>query len=75
MWVSVLPTVGRANIVNGFLSSPEYRTSAVQRFYQTLLHRLAVPGASEVHGWVGSSLDLLSIELIFATTNEYYQNG
>jgi hypothetical protein len=75
VWVSVLPTVGRANIVNGFLSSPEYRTSAVQRFYQTLLHRLAMPGPSEVHGWVGSSLDLLSIELIFATTNEYYQNG
>jgi hypothetical protein len=75
MWVSALPTVGRANIVNGFLYSAEYRTSAVQRFYQTLLHRPTVPGASEVRGWVGSSLDLLSIELIFATTNEYYQNG
>jgi hypothetical protein len=40
-----------------------------------LLHRSGPPTMAELNGWVGSSLDVLSIEARMAATDEFFSNG
>jgi hypothetical protein len=44
-------------------------------YLQNLLHRSAAPTASEINGWVNSGADFLSMEVSFASTMEFYNNG
>jgi hypothetical protein len=88
-WLAVLPTIGRAGVVSGFLSSGEYRTDEVDQLYGNplapvtsvtssfpdLLHRASPPSATEVSGWVTSGLDILTIEALFAGSPEYFSLG
>ncbi len=73
-WLGALPN-GRVFVALGFLGSPEYRSDVVTQFYGTLVDRPTAPAASEVAGWVNSGLDILAIEVGFASSPEYYQNG
>jgi hypothetical protein len=43
--------------------------------YAQLLHRTPPPSAAEVKGWVGSGLDLLTINILFAGSAEFQRNG
>jgi hypothetical protein len=74
-WVNVLPSIGRASIVNLFVHSAEYRGNAIRPFYVHLLHRPTLPSDAEVAVWVNTSMDLFSIEIVFTSTDEYYFNG
>jgi hypothetical protein len=74
-WVALLPQLGRAGVVQGFLSAPEFRAWEVGDDYTQLLDRTQPPSAAEVNGWVGSGLDLLTIDTLFATSPEYQANG
>jgi hypothetical protein len=88
-WVPQVPTLGRGAIALTFLNSAESRNGEVRTFYgdptltplpwQTylpnLLHRSAAPAASEINSWVNSSADFLSIEVSFASTMEFYNDG
>jgi glucose/arabinose dehydrogenase len=81
-WVSQLATLGRSGVALGFLDSTEFRSDVVQTLYgQTstgplpfvpdLLKRPMAPTASEVAGWVNSSLDVWGIDVAMAGTFEY----
>jgi hypothetical protein len=71
-WLGVLPTLSRAGVAAAFVGSGEYRSDQITQFYSSLLHRSA--SASEVAGWVNSGADLLSIEVAFASSGEFYAN-
>jgi Domain of unknown function (DUF4214)/Protein of unknown function (DUF1565) len=70
-----LPQIGRAGVAKEFLMSQEYRGLAVADDYTNLLKRDQPPTASEVSFWVGSGKDLLTLDTIFAGTQEFQQNG
>jgi hypothetical protein len=74
-WLSVLPSLGRAGVANGFVTGMEYRTDVVTGFYSSLLDRTTPPAKAEVSFWVNSGLDILNIELGFASSSEYFNNG
>lgn len=88
-WVAALPSLGRAGVALAFTGSAEFRSGAVRTFYGDptqsprpyqpffvdLLHRGAPPTAGEVQGWVNSTLDVLKIQLAFASSPEFYSNG
>jgi len=40
-----------------------------------MLHRSSPPSKAEVNSWVNSGLDLLSIEVDFANSSEFFNNG
>jgi hypothetical protein len=67
--------VSRANAAADILSSPEFRGDEATLFAGTLLDRTTAPSAAEVAAWIGNKLDLLSIEAVFASSPEYFQNG
>jgi len=85
-WVSRLPVLGRNGVANGFATSSEFRSDAVRTFYgdptlnplpfqpfwPDLLHRTSPPSTAEVNSWVNSGQDLMTIEVGFAASNEYY---
>jgi hypothetical protein len=72
-WVAALPQLGRAVVAQQFLTSPEFRGLEVGDDYAQLLHR--TPSTAEVNTWVGSTLDLLTIDTLFAGSPEFQQNG
>jgi Domain of unknown function (DUF4214) len=74
-WLGVLPSLGRAGVGGGFLASAEYRTDVIAPLYTTLLDRAAAPSPAEVSSWVNSGLDILRVELGFASSPEYFANG
>jgi hypothetical protein len=74
-WLAVLPAAGRAGVALGFVDGPEYRGDVVTGFYSSLLDRTTAPSAAEVAGWVNSGLDILSIEVAFASSHEYFLDG
>jgi hypothetical protein len=71
--VALLSQLGRAGVVQGFLSSPEFRAGEVGDDYAQLLHRTS--SAAEVNSWVGSGLDLLAIDTLFAASPEFQLNA
>ncbi|HLN29644.1 MAG TPA: DUF4214 domain-containing protein [Gemmataceae bacterium] len=74
-WLTQLPTLGRNGVVAGIVGSAEYRTDEVLGLYVTLLHRQGRPSAAELAFWANSNLDLLSIEVQFTGSQEFYTNG
>jgi hypothetical protein len=88
-WAAALAGIGRAAVINGFLSSAEYRSDVVQQLYgftpapavseaslfSPVLHRTSAPAAAEINAWVNSPLDTLAIETVIAGSNEFFANG
>jgi hypothetical protein len=72
-YLTLLPQLGRAAVARGFLSSSEFRGDEAGSDYTQLLGR--APSAAEVNGWVGSNLDLLTIDTFFAASSEFQMNG
>jgi hypothetical protein len=70
---ALLSQLGRAGMAQDFLSSPEFRAGEVGDDYAQLLHR--TPSAAEVNSWVGSGLDLLAIDTLFAASPEFQLNA
>jgi hypothetical protein len=67
--------MGRAGVAKGFLYSPEFRGLEVSDDYTQLLDRMQPPSAAEASGWVGSGLDILTIDALIAGSPEYQLNG
>jgi hypothetical protein len=74
-WLTQLPALGRNGVVADIIGSAEYRTDEVLGLYVTLLHRQAQPSAAELAFWANSNVDLLSIEVQFTGTQEFFVNG
>jgi hypothetical protein len=74
-WLSVLPVLGHSGVASIILTTAEYRTDVITPLFTNLLDRTTPPSATEVSGWVNSGLDLLTIELDFASSAEYFTNG
>jgi hypothetical protein len=87
-WLGLLPSIGRTAVIGDFVGSLEFRTDIVQQLYgfppetapqesivsvfPPLLQRQSAPSAAEVNPWVGSSLDILTMEVDFASTPEFF---
>jgi hypothetical protein len=85
-WASAVPSLGRGGLVSTFLGSLEFRAAAIAQMYgytpapavaptslfARLLRRTMSPAQSEINGWAGTSLDLASIEKLFAGSYEFY---
>jgi virginiamycin B lyase len=76
-WLTALPTIGRAGVVQGFLSSAEYTEQRVLAYYRDLLHRPDQPLATqgELKSWLGRNLSTEQIRLLFRASEEYYSNA
>jgi len=72
-WVAKLPQLGRAGVAQAFLLSQEYRADEVTDDYTQLLYR--TPSTPEVNSWVNSGKDLLTIDILFAASQEFQLNG
>jgi hypothetical protein len=73
-WVGSVASSGWAAVALPLLRSPGFRGLQVSRLYVHLLNRTA-PADADVSGWVGTGLDLLSIEVFFAASPEFQANG
>jgi hypothetical protein len=88
-WLGILPGLGRAVVANAFLGSYEFRSNAVEQMYgflpapagsvatvfSDLLQRPVAPSTAEINGWANSTLDLRTIETLFAGGGEFYGNA
>jgi hypothetical protein len=74
-WEEMLPPLGRTGVAQQLEASDEFRTGEIEDDYVTLLHRPAPPSAAEVSGWVGSGLDILTLDTYFAASQEFQMNG
>jgi hypothetical protein len=72
-WVAQLPQLGRAGVAQKFLLSQEFRADEVSDDYTQLLHR--TPSGAEVNSWVNTGKDLLTIDALFAASQEFQLNG
>jgi hypothetical protein len=73
--LATLAAGGRAAVANNFVSSAEFRGDVVRIDYRTILGRANDPTNAELAGWVNSQMDLLSIEVVFASSVEFQANG
>jgi hypothetical protein len=73
-WVALLPTLGRAGVAQGLLTSQEFRDWEVLDDYTQLLDN-PQPTAAQLSGWVGGGKDLLTIDTLFAASPEFQLNG
>ena len=86
-WTSSLPTLGRTGVAMSFLQSLEFRGNVIRTLYSgnttlpptsfiglvpDLLHLSAQPATAEVAGWANTKLDILSLEVAFASSDEYF---
>lgn len=74
-WQGQASAIGRAEVARALLGSAEFRGLVVRGFYLNLLRRPAAPSQAEIAGWVASGLDFVSMQLRFASTSEFAQNG
>jgi hypothetical protein len=90
-WAAALPSMTRSGVAASFLRSGEFRSPWVFELYvhswdleqypligmlaPNLLHRSTPPPSSEYSGWFMSSLDLLSIETLIASSQEAFNDG
>jgi hypothetical protein len=74
-WSNILPTSGRVGVINGILSSTEYCNDEVSYDFSQLLRRTTPPAQGDVVAFANSGLDALSLEILFAGTNEFVANG
>jgi hypothetical protein len=71
-WASLLPTVGRTGVAQGFLQSNEFRAGMVTAFYSNFLGRS--PDPAGLAAWVSSRQDLNQIRLGFERSAEFRAN-
>jgi hypothetical protein len=71
-WMNALQMEGGSAVAMGFLQSAEFRTSAVDTTYQSLLGREADQGG--LMSWVGSNLDLHTIRRGIEASAEFAQS-
>lgn len=86
-WVNNLPKLGRHGVAMSFTGSVEFRTRAIVTLYAgpggwpsssysgmvpNLLNRPKQPSEQEVALWMNSGLDLLSLKVAFASSQEFY---
>jgi Glycoside hydrolase family 44/Calx-beta domain/Domain of unknown function (DUF4214) len=85
-WLSPVAALGRQAAARAFLGSGEFRGDAVRTFYGdpsltplpwepffiNLLHRSQAPTAGEIAGWANSPFDFLTLEVMLAGSQEYY---
>lgn len=88
-WVRALQTQSRAQVASAFQATALYRGGMVrtiygdptlsplpfQPFFVNLLHRKTAPTPAEVNGWVNSGQDILSIQAVFAASDEFFNNA
>jgi hypothetical protein len=74
-WLAALPQMGRAGVAQAVTLSPEFRTNEVNDDYAQLLHRMQPPAPAEANNWVGSGLDILTMDAFFAGSLEFQLNG
>jgi glucose/arabinose dehydrogenase len=83
-WVGRVASQGRESVAQQILASAEFRAAAVNSFYGTgtplpfllkLLRRTSPAPAADVNAWVNSGLDVVTIETLFASSSEYFNNG
>src|SRR5262249_14337632 len=76
-WLARLPTIGRAGVVVGFLTSTEYTKNRVLAYYRDLLHRPDQPLATdrEVNSWLNRKISTEQIRLEFRSSEEYFSNS
>jgi streptogramin lyase len=74
-WVNQLPALGREGVAMDIVDSQEARTDAVFGFYMHLLNRTIAPSGAELSAWALAPLDILSIEVQFAGSQEFFVNG
>jgi hypothetical protein len=86
---ALLPTQGETVVVNGILTSAEFRgdvatelygaapapTASVVSLLPLLLHRAAAPSPSEVMGWSSQGLGMLTIQVDFLAISEFFLDG
>ena len=89
-WTTTLATgSSRASVASSFLNTSEFRGDVARQFYGfsvaplvttasiflPLLDRTVAPGASEINYWATNGQDLLTMEVTFVQTGEYFTNG
>jgi parallel beta-helix repeat protein len=86
-WLGRLSTSQHGAVAMGFLTGTEFRDQVVRALYgdpsatpplssiPNLLHRQTSPTAAEEGGWVNSSLDWLTLEVSFASGDEFFSSG
>jgi hypothetical protein len=74
-WSDQITRTSRTQVALELLSSGEYRRAVVTDFYFALLHRSGAPSAGELAFWVNSNQDVLSINLAFIASPEFFNNG
>lgn len=83
-WVARITTRGREGVASGFLFSSEFRGNSVSSFYgpavplpffRNFLKRSTGPTSGEISGWTSTGADLLTIEVLFASSDEYFVHG
>jgi hypothetical protein len=72
-WVAQLPQLGRAGVAQVFLLSQEYRADEVSDDYTWFLHRTG--STADINSWVNSGQDILTIDILFAGSQEFQHNG
>jgi hypothetical protein len=73
-WEAVLAAGGRPAVAGALLASGEYRAGVITTYYATLLKRKSTSPA-EVGFWAASGLDLLTIQLQFEDSDEFFWQG
>jgi hypothetical protein len=88
-WAGQLGTIGETGVVNGILTSTEFRYDVAAQLYGAApapaasvasllplaLHRPSQPPSSQVTGWANQGLAILTIENDFMSTSEFFMNG
>jgi hypothetical protein len=72
-WVNALPAMGRVVVVSQIVHSVEFRSDQAKTFYTTFLHRAG--SSSEIAGFAESGSDLISMEIVFAYSGEFFSSG
>jgi hypothetical protein len=72
-WVAQLPQLGQAGVAHALLLSQEYRADEVRDDYSWFLHRTG--STADINSWVNSGKDILTIDILFADSQEFQING
>jgi hypothetical protein len=88
-WVGQLAAIGETGVINGVLTSTEFRYDVASQLYGAApapatsvvsllplaLHRPSQPPASTITTWANQDLPILTIENDFMSTTEFFTNG
>jgi hypothetical protein len=88
-WLAQLATIGETGVVNGMLTSTEFRYDVAAQLYGAApappasvvsllplaLHRPSLPTAAQITSWADQGLSILTIENDFMSGSEFFMNG